>query len=797
MTDTSARLIDLTRLPSIQRANLDADHAFVSDVPRPNAAVDRLVDGLNAEQKAAVVHDGGPLLIIAGAGSGKTRVLTHRIAYLLATGQARSGEILAITFTNKAAAEMRERVAALVGPGGEYMWVSTFHSACVRILRREAATMGLRSSFSIYDSADSVRLVAAQASRAGLDPKRFPPKALAGRISALKNELIDPEDFARTVDRADSADGVLSEIYRAYNEALRAANAMDFDDLIMNTVALMQAFPGVAEHYRRRFRHIFVDEYQDTNHAQYVLVRELAGVAADPQVGGGVPRASLTVVGDADQSIYAFRGATVRNIVEFETDYPDATTIVLEQNYRSTQNILSAANAVISQNLGRRAKNLWTAGGDGAKVVGYAADSEGDEARFIADEIDRLGEDESVKPGDVAVFYRTNAQSRALEEQFIRLGLPYRVVGGTRFYDRREIRDAIAYLRVVDNPDDTVSVRRIFNVPRRGLGGKSEATVAAYAAAHGISFGAALRREIPAMPTRSVGAIAGFVELLDRLSAMVSEGATPGEVLDRALADSGYVAELEASEDPAERGRVENLAELHAVAVEFAARDPEATLGDFLERVSLVADSDQLPTAGDDDGGAVTLMTLHTAKGLEFPVVFVTGLEDGTLPHMRSLADPDELAEERRLAYVGLTRARQRLYLSRATLRTTWGRPQSLPPSRFLSDIPESVIEWRREVSATEMLRTPVDGGWDGPRGRGDRSRQRSETPPASFEAAPVTASSDTPNLAVGDRVTHDVYGLGTVVALEGTGPKTVARIEFPSEGVKRLAVRLAPITKL
>ncbi|MDR1152129.1 MAG: UvrD-helicase domain-containing protein, partial [Bifidobacteriaceae bacterium] len=482
MTEPPASLIDLSRLPSIQRANLDAEPDASSHAPPPSAAVDRLVDGLNAEQKAAVLHDGGPLLIVAGAGSGKTRVLTHRIAYLLATGRARSGEILAITFTNKAAAEMRERVAALVGPSGEYMWVSTFHSACVRILRREAATMGLRSSFSIYDAADSLRLVAAQASRAGLDPKRFPPKALAGRISTLKNELIDPEDFARTVDHADSADGILADIYRAYNDALRAANAMDFDDLIMNTVALMQAFPGVAEHYRRRFRHIFVDEYQDTNHAQYVLVRELAGVAADTEVGTGVPRANLTVVGDADQSIYAFRGATVRNIVEFETDYPDATTILLEQNYRSTQNILSAANAVISQNIGRMAKNLWTAGGDGAKVVGYAADSEADEARFIAEEIDRLGEDESVRPGDVAVFYRTNAQSRALEEQFIRLGLPYRVVGGTRFYDRREVRDAIAYLRAVDNPDDTVSVRRIFNVPRRGLGGKSEATVAAYAA---------------------------------------------------------------------------------------------------------------------------------------------------------------------------------------------------------------------------------------------------------------------------------------------------------------------------
>jgi DNA helicase-2/ATP-dependent DNA helicase PcrA len=696
---------------------------------------------------------------------------------------------------------MRERVTHLVGEAAQHMWVSTFHSACVRILRREAATLGVRSSFSIYDQADSVRLIGQVSSRENLDPKRYPPKRLAAGISALKNDLVDAEDFARTVGSADSADGVLSRVYSGYTSALRSANAMDFDDLIMNTVALLQAFDGISEHYRRRFRNIFVDEYQDTNHAQYILIRQLAGVAADAQVGAGVARAHLTVVGDADQSIYAFRGATIRNITEFEEDYPDATTVLLEQNYRSTQNILSAANAVIAQNPARKPKSLWTAGGAGAQVVAYAADSEADEAQFIAEEIDRLGAEDGVRPGDVAVFYRTNAQSRALEERLMRLGLPYRVVGGTRFYDRREIRDAIAYLRAVDNPDDTVSVRRILNVPRRGLGGKSEATVAAYADSHRISFGAALRRDIPGLAARAVNAIGGFVELLDRLAAMVQEGAGPAAVLDGALTESGYLAELADSEDAIEQGRAENLAEFHAVASAFEREEPGGSLGDFLERVSLVADSDQLPLAGHETSGAVTLMTLHTAKGLEFPVVFVTGLEDGTLPHARSLADQRELEEERRLAYVGLTRARERLYLSRATVRTTWGRPQSFPPSRFLADIPPAVLEWRREQSFAEVARSMPAVEWAASSSRDKSSRQRSTSGGGSsvpvFGSARPRSEAEIPSLRPGDRVTHDAYGLGTVVAVEGSGEKAVARIEFPDEGVKRLALRFAPVQKL
>jgi DNA helicase-2/ATP-dependent DNA helicase PcrA len=806
-TPGAPALIDFARLPSVHRGEADvapsaAVGAATEDRTQAGAVseglLDRLLDGLNAEQKAAVTHVGGPLLIVAGAGSGKTRVLTHRIAYLLARGEARPGEILAITFTNKAAAEMRERVADLVGPGARHMWVSTFHSACVRILRREAATLGIKSNFTIYDAADSLRLVELSARAEDLDAKRYPARALAHRISALKNELVDSEDFARTMASSPS-DEILARVYRGYEQRLRAAAAMDFDDLIMNTVSLMQAFPAVAEHYRRRFRHVFVDEYQDTNQAQYVLVRELAGISEEARASGVAP-AGLTVVGDADQSIYAFRGATVRNIVEFEKDHPDATTILLEQNYRSTQNILTAANAVISKNPGRRPKSLWTAGGDGAKVIAYVADSEQDEARFIAEEIDRLGQSDRVRPGDCAVFYRTNAQSRALEEQLIRLGLPYAVVGGTRFYDRREIRDAIAYLRAVDNPDDTVSTRRVFNVPKRGLGERSEAIVAALAEARGISFGAALRQEIPALAPRAAAAIAKFTELLDRLTQMAAAGEGAAAILDEALSRSGYLAELDASDDVQDQSRKENLAELHAVAVAFERDDPEGGLGDFLERVALVADSDQIPAAAGDPEftGQVTLMTLHTAKGLEFPVVFVTGLEDGTLPHSRSIAESDELAEERRLAYVGLTRARQRLYLSRAAVRTTWGKPAALPASRFLSDIPPAVLEWRRDQASSERL---LAGSleWSGSRPRRGRRPAEPAAGPVkpTFGSAKPRSEASIPALAPGDRVTHDTFGLGTVLAVENSGVNAVARVEFASQGVKRLALRFAPLEKL
>ena len=790
-----------------------------------------LLVGLNPQQREAVLHAGGPLLIVAGAGSGKTRVLTHRIAHLLATRRARAGEILAITFTNKAAAEMRERVEALVGPPARSMWVSTFHSACVRILRKEAATLGLRSSFSIYDSADSLKLMSIVARELELDPKRYPPKALISKISALKDELIDPADFARTSGSgAGEFDTVLAQAYDRYQVRLRQAHALDFDDLIMTTVHLLQAFPAVAEHYRRRFRHVLVDEYQDTNHAQYMLVRELAGISAQvADGGGGAGRASgapttgpgaitpgeLTVVGDADQSIYAFRGATIRNIVEFEADYPNARTILLEQNYRSTQNILSAANAVISRNTGRGRKRLWTDSGAGPAIVGYVADNEHEEARFVAEEIDRLGDADGVRPGDVAVFYRANAQSRALEEVLIRVGLPYKVVGGTRFYERREIKDAVAYLRAIANPDDDVNLRRILNVPKRGLGDRSEAMVNAFAERERISFGAALARldEVPGLGTRAVAGLRTFDEMMGELRALAATGAGPAEVLGTVLDRTGYLAELRGSDDPQDAARVENLSELHAVATEFEQGEPEGDLADFLERVSLVADSDQIPSDDDGDGapkvdqGVVTLMTLHTAKGLEFPVVFVTGLEDGTFPHMRSLADEDQLAEERRLAYVGLTRARERLYLSRAAVRTSWGMPNEFPASRFLDDLPEELMDWRRRESSMAVLRAGSGYGSGyggsshaGASGSGQAAKQRSVPPspdgPA-FGSATPRPDGAVPSLAIGDRVTHDSYGLGTVVAVEGGGPNSVAKIDFGSDGTKRLLLRYSPVTKL
>lgn len=822
-------------LPAVVPPRGDDADAQERDARRQERA-DALLVGLNPQQKEAVVHSGGPLLIVAGAGSGKTRVLTHRIAHLLATRRSRPGEILAITFTNKAAAEMRERVEHLVGPSARNMWVSTFHSACVRILRREATTLGLRSSFSIYDAADSQRLLTLVARELDLDPKKYPAKALSAKISALKDELVDPETFAATSGggAANDFDTALAQVYTRYQARLRQAQALDFDDLIMSTVQLLQGFPAVAEHYRRRFRHVLVDEYQDTNHAQYVLVRELVGHSGSAAGADGeeVPRGELTVVGDADQSIYAFRGASIRNILEFEADYPDARTILLEQNYRSTQTILSAANAVISRNPGRKPKRLWTDSGQGAQIVAYVADTEHEEARFVAQEIDRLGDSDGVRPGDVAIFYRANAQSRALEEVLIRVGLPYKVVGGTRFYERREIKDAVAYLRAIANPDDDVNLRRILNVPKRGLGDRSEAMVASFAERERISFGAALDRlhEVPGLGTRAITGLSSFAGMMSDLRVLAFQGAGPAEVLGAVLDRSGYLAELRASEDPQDASRVENLAELHAVATEFEQSDPDGDLADFLERVSLVADSDQIPTpdGGDDadedaprqpDQGVITLMTLHTAKGLEFPVVFLTGMEDGTFPHMRSLTDTDQLAEERRLAYVGLTRARERLYISRAAVRTAWGVPNEFPPSRFLDDLPEELVDWRRRESSTSSLR----GGWGsgfgsggygsgragsggygsggGYRSGGRAERAEKETRPslpstgAKFGSA--TPRGDAPTLAIGDRVTHDAYGLGTVVGLEGAGPNAVAKVDFGSEGTKRLLLRYSPVTKL
>src|SRR5580693_734052 len=642
--------------------------------------VDSLLDGLNPQQRAAVLHQGSPLLIVAGAGSGKTRVLTHRIGYLQAERHVQPRSILAITFTNKAAGEMAARAASLTGARARSMWLMTFHSACVRILRREARRFGYPSSFSIYDQADSQRLMAMVCRELELDAKYYPPKAMINQVSGLKNELIDHETvLARASGYREKA---LGEAYGEYQRRLVAAGAMDFDDLIMVTVNLLQAFPDLAEEYHRRFRHVLVDEYQDTNHAQYTLVRELAGA-------GGDSPAELVVVGDADQSIYAFRGATIRNIEEFERDFAGARVILLEQNYRSTQNILAAANAVVSRNPGRVPKNLWSDAGDGPPIVGYVADSEHDEAAFVAEEVDRLADEGDATAGDVAVFYRTNAQSRVFEEVFIRAGLPYKVVGGVRFYERREVRDLLAYLRLTANPDDEVSLRRILNVPRRGIGERAEASVAALAQRDRGTFAEALRRpdDVPGLAARSAKAIASFNELMAGLQAEVQAGLPVADLAEMILDRSGYLAELQNSTDLQDASRIENLNELVSVAREFDAQRPDGTLTDFLEQVSLVADADEIPD-GERHGGLVTLMTLHTAKGLEFPVVFLTGMEEHIFPHQRSMTDDKELEEERRLAYVGITRAQRRLYLTRAVARTWWGRPEYHKQSRFLDEIP-------------------------------------------------------------------------------------------------------------
>ncbi|MGW5368098.1 DNA helicase PcrA [Streptomyces sp. NPDC004009] len=777
----------------------DRDTHYRDGAPRPVIDADALLAGLNDNQRAAVVHAGSPLLIVAGAGSGKTRVLTHRIAHLLAARDVHPGQILAITFTNKAAGEMKERVEQLVGPRANAMWVMTFHSACVRILRRESKKLGFTSSFSIYDAADSKRLMALVCRDLDLDPKRFPPKSFSAKISNLKNELIDEEDFAAQA--TDGFEKTLAQAYALYQSRLREANALDFDDLIMTTVNLLRAFPDVAEHYRRRFRHVLVDEYQDTNHAQYALVRELVGTGQhDEDVPPGeyeLPPAELCVVGDADQSIYAFRGATIRNILQFEEDYPDATTILLEQNYRSTQTILSAANAVIERNESRRPKNLWTNAGQGARITGYVADTEHDEAQFVADEIDRLTDAGDAKAGDVAVFYRTNAQSRVFEEVFIRVGLPYKVVGGVRFYERKEVRDVLAYLRVLANPEDSVPLRRILNVPKRGIGDRAEAMIDALAQREKISFPQALKRvdEAYGMAARSTNAVKRFNTLMEDLRTIVESGAGPATVLEAILERTGYLAELQNSTDPQDETRIENLQELAAVALEFEQERAEGeagTLADFLEQVALVADSDQIPDEEDGDG-VITLMTLHTAKGLEFPVVFLTGMEDGVFPHMRALGQTKELEEERRLAYVGITRARERLYLTRSAMRSAWGQPSYNPPSRFLEEIPATHLEWKRTGAAAPASSGPAAGI----AASLSSSRSRSAASGASGFATRRTAEKPVVALAVGDRVTHDQFGLGTVVAVKGTGGNAEATIDFGDAKPKRLLLRYAPVEKL
>ena len=757
---------------------------------------DDLLEGLNPVQHEAVTHTDGPLLVIAGAGSGKTRVLTHRIAHLIQTGVS-PFEILAITFTNKAADEMKQRVAALVGPVAEKMWVSTFHSACVRILRRDGGLLGFPSSFTIYDQADAVRLVGYVIRDLGLDPKKFPAKSVQASISAAKNDGLGPVQFA---DRAGSIfDRKIADVFVEYQARLLKAGAMDFDDLLTNTVRLFDEHPEVLQNYQRRFRHVLVDEYQDTNHVQNEIVLAL-----------GAEHHNVCVVGDADQSVYRFRGADMRNILEFEDAFPETTVLLLEQNYRSTQNILDAANAVIDNNMSRRPKELWTDTGAGEAIVRYHADDEADEAQWVASQIAHL-HDAGQRWGDCAVLYRTNAQSRVLEEYLMRVGIQYKVIGGTRFYDRREVKDALAYLRATVNPVDEVSIKRVLNVPKRGVGESSVGRLDVYARAHALPFIDALRECAAAGVTgKAKKGIDEFLALLDELAPLVESG--PAAVLEAAMQRSGYVKELEAEHSVEADGRIENLAELVGAARDYG------SVVEFLEQVSLVADTDAL----DDDDSTVLLMTLHSAKGLEFPNVFLIGLEDGVFPHLRSIGDPDELEEERRLAYVGITRAKERLYLSHAWCRTMFGSTQYNPPSRFLDEIPEQLVTSiqgsRRPTRASggsggswggggsNRDRGGSSGGWGrassddddwsgsviGGRSRRDEAREAALRP-----APPEPSGADQLGLRVGDDVRHGKFGEGVILAIEGQGEKAEAVVRFPGVGEKRLLLNWAPLEKL
>jgi DNA helicase-2/ATP-dependent DNA helicase PcrA len=774
---------------------------------------DDLLEGLNPVQYEAVTHTTGPLLIVAGAGSGKTRVLTHRIAHLIKDQGVSPFEILAITFTNKAADEMKHRVAELVGPVAEKMWVSTFHSACVRILRRDAGRLGFPSSFTIYDQADTQRLTGYVIRDLGLDSKKFPPRSVHGTISAAKNDDIGPIEYrerAKTI-----FERKISDVFTEYQARLLKAGAMDFDDLLVNTVELFRRFPEVLEHYQRRFRHVLVDEYQDTNRVQNELVLMLTAQSGD-----------VCVVGDADQSIYAFRGADMRNIVEFEDAFPDVTVVLLEQNYRSSQTILDAANAVIANNLGRKPKELWTEAGPGEAIVRYHADDEADEAQWIAHQVMHL-HDSGHTWGDCAIFYRTNAQSRVIEEYLMRVGIPYKVVGGTRFYDRREVKDALAYLKATVNPADEVSVKRVLNTPKRGVGDSSIGRLDAYARSHGLTFVDTLREAAAAGVTgRAVKGIDEFLKLLDDLTLFVGDG--PATVLEAAMQRSGYVTELEAEHSIEAEGRIENLAELVGAARDFGSID------EFLEQISLVADTDEL---GDDDS-SVVLMTLHSAKGLEYPVVFLIGLEDGVFPHLRSIGEPEELEEERRLAYVGITRARERLYLTHAWARTLYGGTQYNPPSRFLDEIPEGLVqsvEGNRRASRRSSAsgyasgsgsygsgsggygagrgRTPgshgggegwgttrrrsEDDDWSGAViGSGGRSHRDDVVEAALAPTRPAPSGADALGLRVGDDVHHAKFGEGVITAIEGSGDKAEAVVHFAGIGEKRLLLAWAPLQK-
>ncbi|MBP1327352.1 DNA helicase-2/ATP-dependent DNA helicase PcrA [Leucobacter exalbidus] len=829
-------------------------------------AADPLLEGLNPSQERAVVSRGPALLIVAGAGSGKTRVLTHRIAHLIRGREAWPSQILAITFTNKAAAEMRERIGDLLGGAAEGMWVSTFHSACVRILRRESERFGYVSGFTIYDSADSRALLKRIIKDTDAASYGFTPANASSKISKLKNELLDASAFRTTMNDADPRDRLFAEIFTMYDQELRRANAFDFDDLIGQTVQLFRAHPDVAAVYQRRFRHILVDEYQDTNHAQYSLIRELTrptdpeqtmrltppARAAELDDNGVIPAASLTVVGDSDQSIYAFRGADIRNIVEFERDFVGAEVVKLEQNYRSTQNILSAANAVIGNNFDRQEKNLWTASGDGEKIVGFTGYSQHDEARFVAEEIEDLHR-QGLAYGDVAVFYRTNSQTRALEELLIRSAIPYRVLGGTKFYERAEVKDAMAYLTSIANPYDPITWSRLLGAPKRGIGPMAEAHLAIFQEAHDLSFHEAMARaaEVPQLGPKLRGSVLALADMLARATQMAVGGGTTdvegdeaqpapvGDVLKLILDETEMIEKLRAKRDPQDDARAENLEELLAVAREFDVKHPGAGLIAFLTEVSLVAAVDDL----DDTSGTVSLMTMHTAKGLEFKAVFITGVEEGLLPHQMSVDETGGINEERRLMYVGITRARERLYLTLASTRATFGDISAAMPSRFLQEIPEGLVHWRQSPGEVTSRGGTQSRALNAPRGTGGGYAQRPSRDSSVAFGGPSQGSSAAlqepsngnmqsalekwrerkrlakeaqasgggfPNtialgardnsslaLAAGDRIKHDQYGPGRVTAITGEGTKRVAHVVFDSVGERKLLVKLAPIEKI
>ena len=757
-------------------------------VDRMQFLTDKLLNGLNPEQQNAVKATDGPLLLMAGAGSGKTRVLTHRIGYLIVEKRVNPYNILAITFTNKAAREMKERIGKMMGGAAEEIWISTFHSMCVRILRRDIDRMGFNRNFTILDTTDQQSVVKGILKEKNIDPKKFDPRAILGSISSAKNELIDPEEFKKTA--GGYFEQVVSDVYEEYQKRLRKNQALDFDDLIMMTIQLFTRVPEVLEFYQRKFQYIHVDEYQDTNRAQYMLVKLLANRFKN-----------LCVVGDSDQSIYKWRGADIANILSFEKDYPNATVILLEQNYRSTKRILLAANKVIENNMNRRAKNLWTENPEGNKLVYFRADSEQGEAQFVAGKIKELTRDQNVKLSDIAILYRTNAQSRVMEEVLLKSNIEYSIVGGIKFYDRKEIKDMLAYLRLISNPDDDISLQRVINVPKRGIGSTSLDKIADFAAMHDLSLYQALDSiELIGLSPKITKAAREFRDLIKNYTNM-QEFLSVTELVEEILDKTGYREMLKAEKSLEAQSRLENLEELLSVTKNFEDSSEDRSLVAFLTDLALVADIDSLDEDG-EKADTITLMTLHSAKGLEFPVVFLIGLEEGVFPHSRSLMEEAEMEEERRLAYVGITRAEKSLFITNAQMRTLFGRTNMNPASRFIAEIPEDLIEG---VEPEKRMNTPFNsGGGRSFGGSGSsfgqaKSTFSTPTTPRKPVMRPVSAASGGEDVGwkVGDKAEHGKWGIGTVVSVKGQGEGTELDIAFPSPvGIKRLLAKFAPIKK-